>query len=174
MFVLQIKPCDWSPRFMRVIFPFLALADAGLSSVNRRKLEGCEIGANSGLLSPSLCSNPQSLTVDANVSMQWSEARPLGGHSSQGLCSGSDSGLVNQPSLPSNTQSCMGWNTSEPVLVYHQPQYPLHPQYPPLSIPQPPPILPLPQPQPVPPGGRPAYCFHCLQYGAVYSVTPVC
>ena len=151
---------------------------ARVSMSGNDQLRSCGIGANSGLQnSPSLCSSPHSLNVDTNVPMQQSDARPAGGmwggQSTQGVCSGSDSGLLNQPSLPSTTQSCVGWNMSEPVLVYHQPlQYPLQPQYPPLSIPQSPPLLP--QPQPVPPGGRPAYCFHCLQYGAVYSISPVC
>ena len=102
----------------------------------------------------------------------WSEPKPLagmwGGQSSMGVSNGSASGFLNQPSLPSTTHSSMEWSTSEPVLVYHQPQYLPHP----LLIPQSPPLLP--QPQPVPPGGRPAYCFHCLQYGAVYSINPVC
>ena len=101
----------------------------------------------------------------------WSEPRPVGGmwggQSSMGVSNGSASGFLNQPSLPSTTHSSMEWNTSEPVLEYHQPQYLPHP----LPIPQSPPLLP--QPQPVPPGGRPAYCFHCLQYGAVYSINPV-
>ena len=33
--VLQIEPCDWLTRFMRVILPCLSLVDAGLNSVNR-------------------------------------------------------------------------------------------------------------------------------------------
>jgi hypothetical protein len=115
----------------------------------------------------------------------WSEARPEGGigggQSFPGVNNGSDSGLLNQPSLPSMTHSSVGWKTSEPVLVYHQPQYLLQqiPQSTPMMpepqyLPQPIHQFPTPLPESVTPGGRPAYCFHCLQYGAVYSISPVC
>ena len=125
----------------------------------------------------------------------WSEARPEGGigpdvgQSVPRVIIGSDSGFLNQPSLPSTTHSSVDLKTSDPVLVYQQPQYipqtlaqsPLMmPQSPhmmtqPLNLPQSMYQFPtlLPQPQPVPPGGRPAYCFHCLQYGAVFSINPI-
>ena len=113
---------------------------------------------------------------------EWSEARPeggiWGGQSFLGVNNISDSGLLNQPSLPSTIHSSVGWKTSEPVPVYQQPQYlpqpiPQSPSMMPQSLPQPIHQFPTLLPQPVTTGGRPAYCFHCLQYGAVYSINPV-
>jgi hypothetical protein len=103
-----------------------------------------------------LCSSSVTLTPPSTTFYLW------GGNqspSSLDLCYGSNSGFLNQASLPSSHQSSVGWN----LPVYHQPQYD------PLFQPQP-----VTQPQPVPLGGRPFYCFHCLQYGAVYSINPVC
>ena len=64
--------------------------------------------------------------------------------SSLGVSNRSD----NQQLLPSTIHSSVEWNISEPVLVYHQSQYPPVPQ----PIPQYPPL-----PPPVPPDARPAY-----------------
>jgi hypothetical protein len=111
-----------------------------------------------------LCSSPVTLAPPSTTLYMW------GGNqspSSLDLCYGSNSGFLNQTSLPSSHQSSVGWN----LPVYHQPQYVPLIQPQPVTQPQP---VPLPQPQPVPLGGRPSYCFHCLQFGAVYSINPVC
>ena len=128
-----------------------------------------------------LCSSPRTLTRHSTTFYMW------GGNQSPpslDLCYGSNSGFLNQASLPSSHQCSVGWN----LPLYHQPQYvppfqpqpvtqphSVHlPQPQPFPLPAQPQSVPLPQPQPVPLGGRPSYCFCCLQYGAVYSINPVC
>ena len=101
---------------------------------------------------PTLCSSPVSIVGDVSGSMGWSDARPMLGYGMQqtspGLFSGSSSGSMNQSTLSSNVQTSG---------LYGLPMI-------------------QPQPQPhhgAPYGERPAYCFHCLQFGTVFTVNPV-
>ena len=82
---------------------------------------------------------------------RWPEARPmlvLGNNTPQSthMYCESTSGSQNQQSLSLSPQYSVGWPVGVPV---YQPQ-----------------LL------PVQPGGRPAYCFHCLQFGTVYTINP--
>jgi hypothetical protein len=107
---------------------------------------------------PMLCSTttPHWLggcTGGVTSSPGWPEARPLGGFDCNlgqpsHLFCGSTSGAFNQPSLSSTPQYVS-------TQVFQS---------------QPPPTAP--PPLPTLPGGRPAYCFHCLQYGSVFTITP--
>ena len=84
----------------------------------------------------------------------WSEARPTPGYSNipspqsnVGLFYGSTSGIMPHSSLSPSYQSSVG--QSEGLSMYqHQ-------------------LL-----SPAPLGGRPAYCYHCLQFGSVYTINP--
>ena len=81
----------------------------------------------------------------------WPEARPmlvLGSNTPQSthMYCESTSGSQNQQSLSLSPQYSVGWPVGVPV---YQPQL--------LSV---------------QPGGRPAYCFHCFQFGTVYTIHP--
>ena len=117
-------------------------------------------GSSSSSNSPMLCSISQPRAggyagvVTSPPSTGWPEARPASGlessiSQSPHLYSGSPSGLSNQLSLSFSPQYGMGL----PVPMFIQP----HPL----------PVV------PSTPGGRPAYCFHCLQYGSVFTINPV-
>ena len=109
-------------------------------------------------ITSSLCSSPQFL--GRPMSVGWSEARPVPGYGwdqpavwngtlpqpSFGLSSRSTSGYLKLSSLSPSLQFSNGWNTEVPT----QQQQPL----------------------PVSPGS-PAYCFHCLQYGTVFTINLV-
>lgn len=98
----------------------------------------------------SLLSSPQTV-MSWPASSVWPEARPmmgLGGNLHQpGLFNGSYSGLLTPPSLSPAPQSSFGWSVGVPSYQ--------------------------PQPHPVQLNGSPAYCFHCLQFGKVYNISPV-
>ena len=106
---------------------------------------------------PMLCSITPSWTggyVGVTSTPGWPDARPLGGLDSNMSQSshqyfGSSSGSPNHSSLSSSPQYGMGLPV--PLLFQSQPN----------------PAV------PAPPVGRPAYCFHCLQYGSVYAIYPV-
>ena len=117
-------------------------------------------GYSSSSIFPMLCSISQPWAggptggVTSTPSTGWPEARPAFGlessmSQSPHIYSGSSSGLSNQLSLSFSPQYGMGLHV--PLLFQ----------------PQPSPVV------PPTPGGRPAYCFHCLQYGSVFSITPV-
>ena len=98
-----------------------------------------------------LSSNPQYNRDSTTWPVGWSEARPMMGYRwdgmpllPSGLPIGSTSGTYNFLALSPSPQSSIG------------------------SVP-----LYQPQPQPPSPGGSPAYCFHCMQYGAVFTIRPV-
>ena len=80
------------------------------------------------------------------VTLGWPEARPVLeiGKFTHLYC-GSTSGFTNQPSLSPSSQYSVVWPVSVPVMNQQQPM--------------------------VPPS--PAYCFHCMQYGSVFTVSPV-
>ena len=87
-----------------------------------------------------------------SVTPGWPEARPVletdkFTHHSSHLYCGSTSGFSNQPSLSPSSQYSVVWPVSVPVMS--------------------------PQPPMVSPGGSPAYCFHCMQFGSVFTVSPV-
>ena len=101
-----------------------------------------------------LSSSPQYSTESTIWPVGWSEARPMMGYGwdgmqllPSGLPIGSTSGTYNFLALPPSPQSSIG------SMPPYQPQ------------PQPPSSGPLP--------GSPAFCFHCLQYGAVFTINPV-
>ena len=86
------------------------------------------------------------------ASTGWSEIRPMIGSTwdsnnfqPSGLPTWSTSGSLNSTALSPSSQPSV-WN----VIV---PQYQI-------------------LPHPVPQGGSPAYCFHCMQYGAVSTIIP--
>ena len=100
------------------------------------------------LLSPT----PESFTGTTIGTVEWSDARPMTGSSwnstlfkPTGFQEWSTSGSSHIPALSPSTQSSV-WN----LLV---PPYPT-------------------QSTPVPKSGSPAYCFHCMQYGAVFQIVP--
>ena len=96
----------------------------------------------------SLLSSPQTI-MSWPASSVWPEARPMMGLSGNlnqpGLFNGSYSGYLTPPSLSPIPQS--RWSVGFPSYQ--------------------------PQPQPVQLNGSPAYCFHCLQFGKVYNISPV-
>ena len=96
---------------------------------------------------PTLCSSPVSIVGDVSGSMGWSDARPMLGYGLQqtppGLFSRSSSGSMNQSTLSSNVQTSGLYG------------------------------MPMTQPQPQPHHAAPAYCFHCLQFGTVFTVNLV-
>ena len=85
------------------------------------------------------------------ASSVWPESRPTvgwgdtGSLHQPGLFNGSSSTFLTQPMLSPIPQSSFGWDVGVPS---YQPQ---------------------PQPQM---NGSPAYCFHCLQFGRVYNISP--
>ena len=95
---------------------------------------------------------PESFTGTTIGTVEWSDARPMTGSSwnstlfkPTGFQEWSTSGSSHIPALSPSTQSSV-WN----LLV---PPYPT-------------------QSTPVPKSGSPAYCFHCMQYGAVFQIVP--
>ena len=109
-------------------------------------------------ITSSLCSSPQFL--GRPMSVGWSEARPVPGYGwdqpavwngtmpqpSPGLSSRSTSGYLNLSSLSPTLQFSNGWSTEVPTQQL--------------------------QPIPVSPGS-PGFCFHCLQYGTVFTINRV-
>ena len=112
-----------------------------------------QAAATSGMNNyPTMCFSPVSVVGDVSGFNGWSDARPMLGYglqqTSPGLFSGSSSGSMNQSTLSSNMQS--SWLYGRPMI---QPQ---------------------PQNSPgAPYGENPAYCFHCLQFGTVFTVNLV-
>ena len=97
------------------------------------------------------CSSPQYFPASTSGPAGWSEARPVIGNRWEdmtllpsGLPFGSTSGYPNLLALSPSPQSSIGFVSS-----YQTP------------------------PQPPSPSGSPAYCFHCMQYGAVYTINQV-
>ena len=104
---------------------------------------------------PMLCSITPPWTggyVGVTSTPGWPDARPVRGFDSNMSQAshqyfGSSSGSPNHSALSSSPQYGMGL----PVPLLFQSQ---------------------PNPVPAPPVGMPAYCFHCLQYGKVFTICP--
>lgn len=112
---------------------------------------GLMAGTTSGSkLDSSLSPIHQSFNGTTSGTVRWSEARPMEGSSGNG-----NTFLTPGP---------VNWSTSGSLNL------------PALSLFSPPSawsaILPPYQPQPVPQVVTPAYCFHCMQYGAVFTIIP--
>ena len=109
-------------------------------------------GITSGFnLSSTLSPIPESFNGTTSGTVGWSEARPMEGSTWNGnifLPPGpwSTSGSMNLSALSPSSQPS-AWST---ILPPYQPQH-----------------------QPVPQVGSPAYCFHCMQYGAVFTISSV-
>ena len=113
-------------------------------------MTGISSGSNPNF---TLSSSPQSFLGSTSGPVWWPEARPVMRNSrwegmtllQSGLQSGSTSGHLNSLALSPSPQSSIGF-----VSPYHQTP-----------------------PQPPSPSGSPAYCFHCMQYGAVFTINQV-
>ena len=112
---------------------------------------GLMAGTTSGSnLHSSLSPIHQSFTGTTSGTVRWSEARPMEGSSGNGN------------TIP--TPGPVNWSTSGSLNLPA-----LSPFSPPSAWSA---ILPPYQPQPVPQVVTPAYCFHCMQYGAVFTIIP--
>ena len=131
-------------------------APTALVGVHHQPLQGGRM--SSSPISSTLLSSVTQPCAGGYVGGGWPEARPTTGYNNMpstaksniGLFYGSTSGIMHHSSLSPRYQSSVGQNDG---LFLYQQQVP---------------------PAPDPPGGgRPAYCFHCLQFGSVYTINPV-
>ena len=114
---------------------------------------GLMAGTTSGSnLHSSLSPIHQSFNGTTSGTVRWSEARPMEGSSGNGN------------TFP--TPGPVNWSTSGslnlPALSLFSPPSAWSAILPPYQ----------PKPQPVPQVVTPAYCFHCMQYGAVFTIIP--